>query len=309
MPHQHAVAENRLNNIVAYLTTALTLFGELNDVFGNSFVQPIEKTVLSLITAVRCVKRNRDESIRLIENIHQVLYAIVNPYINSETTGSVPPKVLAHIGGFAETLHKIYTFVEAQQDGSRIKHFFRHSEMNMLRKDCQNGLDQALEHFQASINTAIFGTIDDMKRQTDTLHHKSWRKPSWIQDALLSAPNDVNHFFFPLPRGLIGGSIPTPELYKWTPGVSISADISIADGPADTWIFQISGTLEQVHITFVDGAPSQNIVWVVGSSVTERQRNSSTGNIMAQTDTIIGTSVIDHRCSYAQNEVALEEDI
>jgi hypothetical protein len=46
------------------------------------------------------------------------------------------------------TLHKIYTFVEAQQDGNKIKRFFRHSEMTALLKDCKSGLDRALEVFK-----------------------------------------------------------------------------------------------------------------------------------------------------------------
>jgi hypothetical protein len=114
------------------------------------------------------VKRNREECIRLVENIHQILYAIVNLHIISETAGSVDLTTLDRIGKFAEyiqsrvwegyitngnfsrTLHKIYTFVEAQQ-GSKIKSFFRQGEINTLLKDCHSGLDQALQVFKACV--------------------------------------------------------------------------------------------------------------------------------------------------------------
>jgi hypothetical protein len=46
------------------------------------------------------------------------------------------------------TLHKIHTFVEAQQDRSRIRQFFRQGEMSILLRDCNAGLRQALEAFQ-----------------------------------------------------------------------------------------------------------------------------------------------------------------
>jgi hypothetical protein len=46
------------------------------------------------------------------------------------------------------TLHKIHTFVEAQQKGSILKKFFRQSEMSTLLKDCKAGLQQGLENFQ-----------------------------------------------------------------------------------------------------------------------------------------------------------------
>jgi hypothetical protein len=46
------------------------------------------------------------------------------------------------------TLHKIHTFVEAQQNGSKVKKFFRQGEMSTLLKDCKVGLQQGFEIFQ-----------------------------------------------------------------------------------------------------------------------------------------------------------------
>ncbi|KAJ7794187.1 hypothetical protein B0H13DRAFT_1935294, partial [Mycena leptocephala] len=60
-------------------------------------------------------------------------------------------KVLTHIGKFTETLHKIHTFVEAQQNGSRVKKFFRQGEMSTLLNDCKAGLQQGFEFFQVSM--------------------------------------------------------------------------------------------------------------------------------------------------------------
>jgi len=46
------------------------------------------------------------------------------------------------------TLHKIHTFVEAQQDGNKIKILLRRSEMNTLLKDCKTGLQNAFDVFK-----------------------------------------------------------------------------------------------------------------------------------------------------------------
>jgi hypothetical protein len=46
------------------------------------------------------------------------------------------------------TLHKIYTYIQAQQDGNKIKNLFRNTEIQNLLKDCQSGLDQAMEVFR-----------------------------------------------------------------------------------------------------------------------------------------------------------------
>ncbi|KAJ7235147.1 hypothetical protein B0H12DRAFT_1258273 [Mycena haematopus] len=115
------------------------------------------------------------------------------------------------------------------------------------------------------------------------------------------------HSFKP---GLIGGSILTPGLYQWTTDVIISTAITIAGGPADTWIFQISGTLVQaanVQITLTGGALSQNIIWVVAGTVSVGANGVFQGNILAQTDVVIGTNAIDEGCIYAQTDVTLQQ--
>ena len=47
------------------------------------------------------------------------------------------------------TLHKIYGFLEAQQEGNKIKHLFRQSELKALFVNCQVGLNQACKIFKA----------------------------------------------------------------------------------------------------------------------------------------------------------------
>ncbi|KAJ7819424.1 hypothetical protein B0H13DRAFT_1921785 [Mycena leptocephala] len=182
MPRQNTGADTRLSNITGYLTPALTLLDELNDAFGSSFVQPITKTTLSLIMLVQNAQRNRDECIQLTENIHNVLYAIINLHIRSETAGSVHPSILDHIGNFTETLHKIHTFVEAQQERSKIKYFFRKGEMNTLLKDCHSGLAKALEVFKAEIGTMTFNSMDEMKQKTKDMHNELLELISMLSD-------------------------------------------------------------------------------------------------------------------------------
>jgi hypothetical protein len=46
------------------------------------------------------------------------------------------------------TLHKIHTFVEAQQNGSKVKSFVRQGETNTLLKECKAGLQQGFAIFQ-----------------------------------------------------------------------------------------------------------------------------------------------------------------
>ncbi|KAJ7491373.1 hypothetical protein B0H11DRAFT_1007915 [Mycena galericulata] len=131
-----------------------------------------------------------------------------------------------------------------------------------------------------------------------------------MQTAFTDAMNRPGPNFVGLKAGIIGGSVLTPGLYKWTTGVSISTGITISGGPGDTWIFQIAGTLVQaagVHITLIGGALSQNIIWVVAGTVTVGTNAIFEGNILAQTNVIIETNAVDNGCIYAQTAVTLQK--
>ncbi|KAJ7812598.1 hypothetical protein B0H13DRAFT_1926069 [Mycena leptocephala] len=94
------------------------------------------------------VRQNKNECTGLMEQTYELLNAILMVHINSDTGVELPPSVLTHIGKFTETLHKVHTFVEAQQKGSMLKTFFHRGEMSTLLKDCKAGLQQGLEIFQ-----------------------------------------------------------------------------------------------------------------------------------------------------------------
>jgi hypothetical protein len=57
------------------------------------------------------------------------------------------------------TLHKIHTFVEAQQNGSKVKSFFRQGEMSILLKECKAGLQQGRDIFQVSHGPGLFNNL------------------------------------------------------------------------------------------------------------------------------------------------------
>ncbi|KAJ7458105.1 hypothetical protein FB451DRAFT_1508460 [Mycena latifolia] len=166
-PPQPTVADIRLNNIITCLAPAVTLLNELSDAFGTPFVPAISNTTLSLITAVQNVKKNKEDCIQLLENVYQLLCAIVNLHINSESKGNLPPATLDHVGKFMEHIH---TFVEAQQDGSKIKSFFRQTETKTLLNECRVGLQQAVEVFKTETNITALGHMTQMKEEAEIMH-------------------------------------------------------------------------------------------------------------------------------------------
>ncbi|KAJ7888445.1 hypothetical protein B0H14DRAFT_3716680, partial [Mycena olivaceomarginata] len=183
MPRQSTVTEIRLNNIKGCLTPALTLLKELNDAFGPPFIQSIANTIESLINIIQNVKRNKDECAQLMEDIHPVLYAIINLHLKAETVESLSPEMLNNIGKFMETLHKIYTFLEGQQDGNRIKYLFRNNEVQKLFRDCHAGLDQAVEVFEVITRPLWVNDIDVIKKTAQLMHEELFELIQTLSDS------------------------------------------------------------------------------------------------------------------------------
>ncbi|KAJ7349742.1 hypothetical protein DFH08DRAFT_997021 [Mycena albidolilacea] len=185
MPRQSTATEICLNNIKGCLTPALTLLKELNDAFGPPFIQSIANTIESLIDMT--VKRNKDECAQLMENIHPVLYAIINLHIKAEKVESLSPEMLDNIGKFMETLHKIYTFLEGQQDGNRIKYLFCNNEVQKLFRDCHAGLDQAVEVFEVTTRPLWVNDIDVMKKTAQLMHEELFELIQTLSDSSTSS--------------------------------------------------------------------------------------------------------------------------
>ncbi|KAJ7434992.1 hypothetical protein FB451DRAFT_1194934 [Mycena latifolia] len=179
MSRQPSVTEIRLNNIIACLTPTLALLNELSDTFGTPFVPAISNTTVSLISAVQNVKRNKDDCIQLLENVYQLLYAIINLHIMSETKGSLEPATLDHVGKFTE-------FVEAQQDGSKIMHFFRQIETKTFLGECRVGLQQAFEVFKTETGVTALGSITEMQEEAERMHTEVLELISTLSDGTTS---------------------------------------------------------------------------------------------------------------------------
>ncbi|KAJ7690931.1 P-loop containing nucleoside triphosphate hydrolase protein [Mycena metata] len=191
MPRQDPATEARIHQLTACLTPAVTLLEDLNDVFGLPFIQPIVKTVQALIAGIQNVKRNKDECFELVEGIHQVLYPIIHLHLKAETAGSLLPSVLDKIAEFTvyvdpRLVIKIYTFIEIQQDGNKIRQFFRQSEANKLLKGCHTGLDQAIESFKVQTGFTMLNNVIQIQREAENMHKDLLELVETLSDGTIS---------------------------------------------------------------------------------------------------------------------------
>ncbi|KAK7018146.1 hypothetical protein R3P38DRAFT_2784003 [Favolaschia claudopus] len=168
MPRPQNATETRLQNTIISLSLGLKLLNTLHEL-NIPFAQLMSSTVLSLVNVVQNVKRNREECIQLLEHIQRFIYAISEIYLQSET-GDFSPIVLVSIGEFTRTLQKTHTFIEAQQDGNKLRSFFRQTEMSSLLKDCQTGLEQALANLNIHVRHQTWTDVNEFNAMLENTH-------------------------------------------------------------------------------------------------------------------------------------------
>ena len=115
--------------------------------------------------------------------------------------------------------------------------------------------------------------------------------------------------FSELGTGNLGGLILVPGLYKWTNNVTIPTNVTIAGGPNDVWIFQISGNLTMssaVKITLSGGAQASNIFWQVAGEATIGTTAQFEGIILSMTGITFQTGASMTGRALAQTAVILD---
>ncbi|KAJ7838342.1 hypothetical protein B0H13DRAFT_1911911 [Mycena leptocephala] len=169
MPPQVSTTQIRLNNITTCLALTVDTVELLASSLNTPFLEAISNTTRSLLKNIQTVKQNKNNCTELLEEAYELLNAVLMVYLKSNTGGALPPSMLSHIGKFTETLHKIHTFVEAQQKGSKVKSFFRQGEMSTLLKECKAGLQQGFVIFQID-SANIMKDIAEMQDDAEQRH-------------------------------------------------------------------------------------------------------------------------------------------
>ncbi|KAJ7482625.1 hypothetical protein FB451DRAFT_1442105 [Mycena latifolia] len=205
MPVPLTAAQIRLNKIVTSLNAAVTTLDVISESMKTPFLHPILNTLHSLLTAVQTVKRNEDECTQMLEQIHELMYAVIWVHLKSDTAGELSPIMLNNLGKLTGTLHKIHTYVEAEQEKSKIKQFFRQGEMRTLLKACHTGLEQAFEGFKVQ-GATVLSEVADMQQHAQKTHQEvlelisalsedtSSKSGSSISRVLSSSYNSSNSF-------------------------------------------------------------------------------------------------------------------
>ncbi|KAJ7064210.1 hypothetical protein C8F01DRAFT_1130593 [Mycena amicta] len=167
-----STSQARLNTITAYLEQTSSTIQILSESFKTPFLQAILGTAQSLTRISQTIKQNRGDCALLLEQTNTVLCAIVGLHVGPDAAGGgLTPNVLDHIGDFTTTLLKIHSFVEGQQEGSKIRVLLRFTQMNALFNECKEGLQRAFEVFRIQANT-VLENVEDMQQNESDQHQR-----------------------------------------------------------------------------------------------------------------------------------------
>ncbi|KAJ7620771.1 hypothetical protein DFH06DRAFT_64496, partial [Mycena polygramma] len=194
MPPQPSATQVRLNNITKCLEITAESLEVLSSGLRESSLEAISYTTRSLLKNIETIKQNKDTCIQLLEQTHELLNAILVTYVKSDTGADLPPGVLSHIAKFTETLHKVHTFIEAQQKGSKIRRLFRQGELGTLLRGCKEGLQQGLDSFQINIGK-ITKEIKDMQEISEERHQEVLHLIEGLSDASSDGNSTINTMY------------------------------------------------------------------------------------------------------------------
>lgn len=129
-----------------------------------------------------------------------------------------------------------------------------------------------------------------------------------MQTAYVDAAGRPTPDYTALGAGNIGGLTLPPGLYKWSNTVIVPANVTLAGGANDTWIFQIAGGLtlsSGKRVVLSGGALPQNVVWQVAGIVNLGTTAHIEGIVLGKTAITLATGASVSGRLFAQTAVTL----
>jgi hypothetical protein len=112
-----------------------------------------------------------------------------------------------------------------------------------------------------------------------------------------------------LGAGNIGGMILAPGVYKWSTGVTIPTNVTLAGGASDVWIFQIAQTVDissAQKVVLSGGAQASNVFWQVAGQTTLGTTSVFNGTILDLKAIVLKTGATLNGRALSQTAVTLE---
>ncbi|KAJ7114348.1 hypothetical protein C8R44DRAFT_855642 [Mycena epipterygia] len=145
---------SRVDKILEYTVVAANALRDVSTAAQIPFLDNVCTLSLTVIPIVQNTTFQKERCLRMVEEIHQLLCALMGLCIHSEDICT--PKMLDQIAEFAFTLQKLHSCLKAQRELGTIKRLFKQSEITVQLDSCEKELRAASEIFtvgRSSMNT------------------------------------------------------------------------------------------------------------------------------------------------------------
>ncbi|KAF8129405.1 hypothetical protein K438DRAFT_2137186 [Mycena galopus ATCC 62051] len=156
-------------------------------VAGIPFVGTICALTLEIVPMVQNTKFQNERCLRIVNDIHRLLCALVTISIHSEDIQ--PPWMLKQIAECNVTLQKIDSCLRAQQELGTIKRLFKQNEITGQLQSCERELGSALSNFTMNQGLRISSALADFNIEAEEHHQEIlelWASQSGSFDSVSS---------------------------------------------------------------------------------------------------------------------------
>ncbi|KAJ7444361.1 hypothetical protein FB451DRAFT_1376491, partial [Mycena latifolia] len=208
MPTPPIAAQIRLNKIVTSLNAAFTTLDVISESMKTPFLQPILNTLHSLLTAVQTVKRNEDECTQMLEQIHELIYAVIWVHMKSDTAGELSP-LCSIIWGNSLRLEQV---IEVSRETLQVQGATVLSDVADMREHAQKTHQEVLELISALSEETSSKSGSSASRVLSSSHNSSNSfsllpsQPKIFHGRELEVSTIIKQLNQPIPRvAILGG--------------------------------------------------------------------------------------------------------
>ncbi|KAJ7107057.1 hypothetical protein C8R44DRAFT_885726 [Mycena epipterygia] len=159
-----------IEDLTQYVRVAATALKDISDTTSVPFLGPISAVSLVLLSSVQDIKTNKERCVRILVHVHHLLCEIATLCMATEYNPL--PKILDDIASLSKTLQKIQSCFQSQKELSKVKRFFKQSEIAAQLDACEAELQHAMGIFAMGSGTWLAEAVNTLRLTAEERHHE-----------------------------------------------------------------------------------------------------------------------------------------
>ncbi|KAJ7462425.1 hypothetical protein FB451DRAFT_1495573 [Mycena latifolia] len=115
----------------------------------------------SIVETIIATDSSKDEYTEIVQQINELISAVLSAYESTQIDGILPPSVLYDIGKFTEFLKNIDSCLKAQRNFGRLRKLLKPSETEVKLRAYKVELQRALDEFRANSDRVLYGLANE----------------------------------------------------------------------------------------------------------------------------------------------------